>query len=177
MKEKQFQKLVDKANEEKSMVRHRNEFEEVDAVELLAGDVIKIENGKKIPADCILIKGIDLQLDESSMTGEAEVILKFPVDEKSYSSNPDPFLLAKTMVTNGEGEALVCAVGINSYSGKIEEKLHLEDDLTPLQVKLGVIANTIGGVGVAVAILTFTALTTRMVFRIIQSEDLSFLSA
>jgi len=69
------------------------------------------------------------------------MVLKFVVDEQNVNSSPDPFLLAKTLVTNGEGTAIVCATGLNSYSGSIEEKLHIEDDKTPLQLKLEVIAN------------------------------------
>jgi magnesium-transporting ATPase (P-type) len=53
---------------------------------------------------------------------------KFSVNEQNVKSEPDPFLLAKTLVVNGEGWAIVCAVGQNSYSGSIEQKLHIEDD-------------------------------------------------
>lgn len=105
------------------------------------------------------------------------MLLKFTVDEKNVQSGPDPFLLAKTLVVNGEGLAIVCAVGEHTYSGSIEDKLHIEDDQTPLQLKLEVIANKIGMIGVAVAVLTFIAMTTRLVFQIIHSENLYFVSA
>lgn len=101
---------------------------------------------------------------------------KFTIDEINFKSNPDPFLLAKTLVENGEGVALVCAVGVSTFAGKVEEKLHIEDESTPLQQKLEVIANQIGYIGFGVAIVTFIAMTSRLVLNIIWSTDLYFLS-
>jgi Ca2+-transporting ATPase len=44
----------------------------VDVPELVVGDIIKIEQGMKIPADCLLLEGIDIACDESAMTGEPD---------------------------------------------------------------------------------------------------------
>jgi magnesium-transporting ATPase (P-type) len=131
----------------------------------------------KVPADSILIQGQDIEIDESSLTGEPDMLHKFAVDQHNVESCPNNLMLAKTLVSNGEGTALVCAVGVNTFSGKAEEKLHIEDEATPLQEKLEVIANKIGLIGVGVAILTFIAMTTRMVINIVQSEELIFMSA
>jgi P-type E1-E2 ATPase len=68
---------------------------------LVVGDVIKIEAGMKIPADCILITGTDIATDESAMTGEPEQVEKAPVTDANYNHNPNPFLLAKTLVESG----------------------------------------------------------------------------
>jgi len=46
--------------------------------------------------------------------------------------NPNPFLLANTLVASGSGIALVCAVGTNTRSGQAEQKLNIEEDITPL---------------------------------------------
>jgi magnesium-transporting ATPase (P-type) len=54
-----------------------------------------------LPADCILIQGTEITTDESSLTGEAELVEKFPLNSENYSSNPNPFLLAKTLVGSG----------------------------------------------------------------------------
>lgn len=95
----------------------------------------------RIPADCVLIEGIDLATDESAMTGEPEHMEKTHITDANYESNPDPFLLAKSLIVKGMGTAIVCAVGVNSRSGMAEEKLNTEEDETPLQQKLGSIAN------------------------------------
>jgi magnesium-transporting ATPase (P-type) len=52
----------------------------------------------KIPADCILLDGIDIACDESAMTGEPDQMEKSNVTEGNYEFNPDPFLLGKTLV-------------------------------------------------------------------------------
>lgn len=55
----------------------------------------------KVPADCILISGTDIATDESAMTGEPEQVEKAPVTQDNYETNPDPFLLAKTLIESG----------------------------------------------------------------------------
>lgn len=75
------------------------------------------------------------------MTGEPDQLEKSAVTEENYENNPDPFLIGKTLVCNGMGTAMVCCVGTNSRSGMAEEKLNTEEDETPLQAKLGTIAN------------------------------------
>jgi magnesium-transporting ATPase (P-type) len=52
----------------------------------------------RIPADSILLEGIDISTDESAMTGEPDHMEKSAVTEENYESNPDPFLLGKTLI-------------------------------------------------------------------------------
>ena len=52
----------------------------------------------KIPADCLLLDGIDISCDESAMTGETEHVEKAHVTENNYISNPEPYLIGKTLV-------------------------------------------------------------------------------
>ena len=85
-----------------------------------------------IPTDCIVIEGTDLATDESPMTGEPEQIEKNHVTADNYDSNPNPFLIGKTLIVSGQGTALVCAVGRHTRSGMAEEKLGIEQDDTPL---------------------------------------------
>lgn len=93
------------------------------------------------------------------MTGEPETVEKHHVTSENVLHNPSPFLIAKTLVVQGQGLALVCAVGPYTRSGMAEEKLNIEAEETPLQAKLETIANEIGKVGVYVSILTFIAMT------------------
>jgi calcium-translocating P-type ATPase len=173
IKEKQFQKLVAKASEDTSCVFRGNEglTITISGEELVVGDVIKIESGMKIPADCILIEGTDVATDESAMTGEPEQVEKHIVNEANYCHNPQPFLIGKTLVVSGQGTALVCAVGVNTRSGMAEEKLNIEEEATPLQAKLETIANTIGKYGVYVSILTFMAMTIQLIYRTVTVKD------
>lgn len=101
--------------------------------DLVVGDVIKLESGMRVPADCVLIEGTDFTTDESGLTGEPEPVDKSSVTEQNFLYNPNPFLFAKTLVQTGQGVAIICAVGVNTRSGMAEEKLNIEDEETPLQ--------------------------------------------
>jgi P-type E1-E2 ATPase len=136
----------------------------LDISELVAGDIIKIEQGMKIPADCILLDGIDISCDESAMTGEPDQMEKSSVTESNYEFNPDPFLLGKTLVAQGQGTARVCCVGVNSRSGQAEEKLQTEEDQTPLQQKLDAIANQLARIGFKFFILALILGLGRVIF-------------
>lgn len=103
VKEKQFQKLVSKASDELIPV-YRGEDGSTHTIhnqDLVVGDIIKIESGMRIPADCILISGTDIACDESAMTGEPDQMEKTPLTDATYEHNPNPFMLAKTLVESG----------------------------------------------------------------------------
>jgi Ca2+ transporting ATPase len=107
----------------------------------------------------LLITGDEIAIDESNVTGESEHIKKFPLEDKDSKNVPSPILLADTMVVLGKGLAVVCAVGINTQTGEVEEKLFTDDDEgTPLQQKLERVADFIGKIGVYVALATLLAL-------------------
>ena len=82
--------------------------------ELVVGDLIKLESGMRVPADCILVESIDFATDESGLTGEPEQVEKSAVTEDNYLYNPNPFLFAKTLVQTGAGLAIICAVGVST---------------------------------------------------------------
>ena len=122
IKEKQFQQLFQKAAEDNIAVYRGNDgtTTTIPFQELLVGDVIQVEAGMKIPADCVLLTGTDIAADEAALTGEPEQMEKSDVNEHNVIYNPNPFLLANTLVASGSGTALVCAVGIHTRSGQAE---------------------------------------------------------
>lgn len=95
------------------------------------------------------------------MTGETETLHKSHVTPENYSHNPVPFLLQSSLVDGGEGRAIVCSVGENTQAGQADRALDIQNEMTPLQLKLETIANQIGMLGFYVAILTFIALCVR----------------
>jgi len=156
--------------------------------ELVVGDLVKLEKGKEIPADCVMISGNDLTCNESSLTGEPLDLPKKPIND--CHDKVTPFLLAKTLITSGDCFALVCAVGVRTRSGKAGEKLRFSDDdegeddgedkkkdgeeeegeesapkgnKTPLQRKLDKIVELVGKIGLWAAVLTFGALTIKLI--------------
>lgn len=127
-KEKQFQKLQAREKEGQTVPIFRNGvLVTKSTTEIVVGDVIKLEKGKEIPADCILISANDMTCNESSLTGEPLDQVKRALKD-CHTDKETPFLFAKTLITNGDGIALVCAVGVSTCNGKAGEKLRFSDD-------------------------------------------------
>lgn len=174
-KEKQFQELQRKSDLSTTIVIRQGQTQTISAEELVVGDIITIESGKTIPADCVLINSLDLQCNESGISGEPENLPKSHVTQENYSSNPVPFVLQSTLAEAGEAKAIVCAVGERTQSGKLDRILDIENELTPLQTKLETIANQIGTIGVYAAILTFMALIIRLMISIFVQKQVAFM--
>lgn len=104
---------------------------------LVVGDIIHIETGMRIPADCILLDGMDITVDETIYNEDRETIVPKSISkgEEHHRENPDPFLLARSLVMTGSGRAVVCAVGKHTrYAQTFPiEDLKDDDELTPLQ--------------------------------------------
>lgn len=126
-------------------------YEKIQNTELVVGDVVCLEAGDKIPADCIVITSDNLKIDQSIASGESEAIAKSPLT--------DPFLISGTHVVEGRGTCLVFCVGIHSSTGRIFTLLETEQKQTPLQEKLEDLASSIGYLGMVAAAITFVALT------------------
>ena len=110
------------------------------AAELVAGDVIELSAGDRVPADCALLSCSALQCDESMLTGESA-----GVDKRPRSNEPDldatdlPYMVYMgTVCTRGSGRAVVTATGKRTQMGKVSRLIDVAGgDLTPLQRKLG----------------------------------------
>lgn len=75
-----------------------------------------VETGMRIPADCVLISGTDVVVDEGIYHEGRETLMKKAVSTgDNHRDNPDPFLLARSLVMNGSGMAVVCCVGKHCY--------------------------------------------------------------
>lgn len=115
LKEKQFLKLHEEVkNQEVSVIRGQYGLSQPSKVnEIVVGDIILIETGMRVPADCVLIDGQDVTADETVYNeGRTLVNVKsLSKDEDQHRENPDPFLLANSLIMTGSGRAVVCAVG------------------------------------------------------------------
>lgn len=98
----------------------------IDAFDLVVGDILILENGKNIPADCVLISSNDLSCDEASMTGESEARRKAPLTAENLMQKPCPFVLKSSLIETGNGKAIVCAVGALTQIGKTQALLENE---------------------------------------------------
>ncbi len=110
----------------KAIVFRDGEKREIPSRELVPGDVIQIEDGDKLSATVKLIESINIEVDESSLTGEC-----FPVSKDTKESN---IIFMGTVVTRGRGTGAVILTGKDSPIGKISSLISLEErGSTPLE--------------------------------------------
>ncbi len=121
--------------------------------ELVPGDLISLKSGEKIPADCILVKQIDLSVDESILTGESKEIKKAETkNEKSINDKNKIFM--GTYIVKGKCIAKVSKTGMDTQFGKIAEMISKAEKELPLQKKVNRIAKITTGIAIVIAILT-----------------------
>ena len=143
--------LVQEAKAEKSLealkkmsaptckVRRGGEIVTVRGEEVVPGDIVLLEAGNYVPADCRLISASDLKIEESSLTGETMPCLKEAdsiLPEKTALGDMNNLAFATTVVVNGHGEAIVTDIGMNTKVGKIAKMIITnETPETPIQKK------------------------------------------
>lgn len=119
---------------------------EIDSKFIVPGDIIFIEEGVKITADGTLIESMNLELNESVLTGES-----LPVSKNLH----DP-IFSGTIVAKGRGLFQVNATGMQTKFGQIAHNLSIvEETETPLQKKLKQVTRLIGIAGIISAVLVF----------------------
>ena len=119
-KEKQFRNLQGKIeSEHKVAVIRGGEQQQIVTKELVVGDLCQLKYGDVVPADGIIVQNNDLKIDESSLTGESDIVKK---------GEKDPSLYSGTHVTEGSCKMVVTAVGQNSQAGIIFSLLGAVDE-------------------------------------------------
>ena len=148
-KERQFRALNRKKEDRLVKVIRSGNPMTLSVHDVLVGDVMLMEPGDVVPADGVFIDGHNLSCDESSATGESDIVKKRPADdvlqELLHDKAPrlrkmDPFIISVARVLDGVGKLLVTAVGQNSSHGRTMMLLREDPGLTPLQSKLNVLA-------------------------------------
>lgn len=115
------------------------------AEKLVVGDVVLLEAGDKIPADCRILKAMSLECDESALTGESLPVQKAPSPVKMGELNQTGALYMGTAVTKGHCSAKVFATGKNTQMGMVSHMLgEIEEEKTPLQKRLAELGKIIG---------------------------------
>ena len=151
---KKFNLLTALSEEQPVKVRRNGKVIEIPRHDVVVGDVVLVEVGDEVPADGELIVCNDLQINESTLTGE-------PVTEKSLEGGgdgayPRNVILRSTMVMNGRGEFLVTAVGDATEIGKVAKKSTEQTSVeTPLHMQLDKLAKMISKVGSVVSVAAF----------------------
>ena len=134
-------------------------IQEIHAEDLVPGDIVELEAGTYVPADCRLLESHNLKIEESSLTGETEPVLK-KADIVAQNDVPlgDMLNMAfmASIVVNGHGKAVVTETGMNTKVGKIANMI-MEDETpeTPIQKKLAQVGKILGIVCLAICALIF----------------------
>ncbi|KMT23161.1 cation-translocating P-type ATPase [Clostridium cylindrosporum] len=124
----------------KAKVLRNGEKIEIVSRDVAVGDILLLEAGDFVTADARIIENYSLSVNESSLTGEAENVLKTSDDisnENIPLGDQKNMVFSGTLVTYGRATAVVCATGMNTEIGKIASLLNTaKEKKTPLQVSL-----------------------------------------
>ena len=132
---------------------------EINAEDLVPGDIIILEAGNYMPADGRIIESFGLKIEESSLTGETEPVLKDAnkiCREKESLGDMKNMAFMSTIIVNGHGMAIVTETGMNTKVGKIANMM-IENEApeTPIQKKLSQVGKILGIVCLAICIIIF----------------------
>ena len=140
-------------------VIRNGKIQEIETVNVVPGDIVILETGSFVPADCRLIKAYNLKVEESALTGEtvpaqkdSEVVLNMNTQTGDLTN----MAFATTVVVNGHAEAVVVETGMNTKVGKIAGMI-IEDEApeTPIQKKLSEVGKTLAIICIIICALIF----------------------
>lgn len=183
--ERQFNKLNKKHNDRHVKVVRSGKSVEISVFDVMVGDVMHLDTGDLVPVDGIFISGHGIKCDESSATGESDLLKKVPADEVyavlrdvANGGTPpekieklDPFIISGSKVNEGTGKFLVTAVGVNSSYGRITMAMQTEQEDTPLQKKLNNLADWIAKLGGSAALILFLVLLIKFCAQLPNNPD------
>lgn len=140
-------------------VRRNGRVQEIDATLVVPGDIVILEAGNYVPADCRLINSYNLKIEESALTGETIPSLKDSskiLKENTAMGDLCNMVFATTIVVNGHGEAIVVETGMNTRVGKIAGMI-IEDESpeTPIQKKLAEVGKILAIACIIICVLIF----------------------
>ena len=163
--------LVQEAKAEKSLealkkmtaptcrVKRNGKISTIKSEQIVPGDIVLLEAGNYVPADCRLISSSNLKIEESSLTGETVPVLKEAnsiLKEKTALGDMVNMAFSTTIVVNGHGEAIVTDIGMNTKVGKIAKMIITnEAPETPIQKKLGEVGKSLGIACLEICLLIF----------------------
>lgn len=137
------------------VLRNGNQVQ-LNAQNLVPGDIIFLEAGDKVPADCRLISIDNLQVNESALTGESVPAVKIieKLDKGVVIGDRDNMSFAGTVVTAGRGIAVVATTGLHTQLGEITKLVQeTPEDLTPLQLQLASLSKILTYIVLLISIL------------------------
>ena len=153
---KKFELLTAMNDEQLVKVRRNGMVQEIKRKEVVVGDIVLLQVGDEVPADAELLMAVNLQVDESSLTGEPLATKSADALDEGEGAYAANVLLRSSLVMNGHGEAVVVKVGDETEIGKVATKsVESTDVRTPLDTQLDKLAKMISKIGTGVAVAAF----------------------
>ena len=148
--EKAFLKLQEEASKIKCRVKRNSKVEEISIEDVVKGDIVILESGDKIPADGVIVEG-EVNVDESSINGEAKEILKVSIKHNKIEEKNKVY--RGTVVYSKSAKMLVTEVGNSTLYGKLALELTEKEPISPLKLRLRNLAQLISKIGYVAAFL------------------------
>ena len=155
---RKFDVLTQLGEEQPVKVVRDGQVVEIPRREVVVGDVVVVETGDEVPADGQLFESTDLQVDESSLTGEPMAHKAVQAEQQSVGEEayPKDMLLRSSMVMGGTGRYVASAVGDATEIGHVaRQATELTGVKTPLNIQLDRLAKLISKIGSVVATASF----------------------
>lgn len=155
--EKAIKALKELASPQAIVIRNGEEIK-IPCREIVKDDLIVISEGERVPADAILIHSINIQADESLLTGESVPVRKIeskgPVGDILPGGDDTPYVFSGSMIVQGNGIARVIRTGVDTEIGKIGKSLNeLKDEPTKLKSEVNSLVRIMAVVGVCLCVI------------------------
>jgi Ca2+-transporting ATPase len=155
----------------KALVRRNGVVKEIDSEKIVHGDILILDAGRIISADIRLVESINLEVDESSLTGESIPSVKdatfIQTDLKTALGDRLNLGFMSTVITSGRGFGVVVGTGMNTEIGKIASIIDTEvKSRTPLEIRLDKLGKNLGIIAIVICVLIF-------IISMFQGRDLS----
>lgn len=133
---------------------------QIEASKLVVGDVVELEAGDRVPADCVILSSSGFYTDEAVLTGESEPTAKKAgsPDDNDNSINKENIVYCGTSAVKGVCRGRVIATAKNTQMGKISKLLaDIDNEPTPLQKRLGELGKIVAIICLIVCVAVFGA--------------------
>ncbi len=150
---------LQKMSSPKSLVRRDGEVREIDSELVVPGDILILDAGRFVSADIRLIETANLQIEESSLTGESvssEKNALLVLDPKTQLGDRENLAFMSSIVTYGRGVGVVIGTGMNTEVGKIANIIEGQEEAkTPLEIRISHLGKTLGAIAIGICLLIF----------------------
>jgi sodium/potassium-transporting ATPase subunit alpha len=103
----------------KALVWRNGEKVEIESANLVPGDIVELTSGDNVPADIVLIKANEMKVNNSSLTGESEELVRDPEKKQKNIFESSNVAFFGTMCVSGNGTGIVIKTGDNTVIGQI----------------------------------------------------------